>query len=44
MAMAIPFIGIPWALQAFKIGLLRLWPFGTGMKYTKRPTGCIRFR
>ena len=28
LAMAITIIGIPVALQTFKIGLLCLWPFG----------------
>ena len=41
-AMAVPIIGIPVALQTFKIGLLCLWPFGAEVKDTESPTGCIR--
>ena len=40
--MAITIIGIPVALQTFKIGLLCLWPFGAEVKDTKSPIGCIR--
>ncbi len=29
MALAITIIGIPWALQTFKLGILCLWPFGS---------------
>ena len=39
VAMAITIIGIPVALQTFKLGLLCLWPFGAVVKET---TGCIR--
>lgn len=42
MAVAITIIGIPVALQTFKIGLLCLWPFGAEVRNTKSPTGCIR--
>ena len=28
LSLAITIIGIPWAIQTFKIGLLCLWPFG----------------
>lgn len=35
-------IGIPVALQTFKIGLLCLWPFGSKVRNTKSPSGCIR--
>lgn len=35
-------IGIPVALQTFKIGLLCLWPFGSEVKETDCPPGCIR--
>ena len=40
--MAITIIGIPVALQTFKIGLLCLWPFGAEVRETEGPTGCIR--
>lgn len=42
LAMAITIIGIPVALQTFKIGLLCLWPFGSEVRDTDSPTGCIR--
>lgn len=34
-------IGIPLALQTFKIGLLCLWPFGSTVRETERPSGCV---
>ena len=42
LALAITIIGIPLALQTFKIGLLCLWPFGAEIRSTESPTGCIR--
>lgn len=42
IAIAMTIIGIPFALQSLKIGLLCLWPFGADIKDTKSPTGCIR--
>ncbi len=42
IAMACTIIGIPVALQTFKIGLLCLFPFGSKVRSTKSPTGCIR--
>ncbi|MDN0080719.1 YccF domain-containing protein [Bacteroides gallinaceum] len=42
LAIACTIIGIPVALQTFKIGLLCLWPFGAEVKNTESPTGCIR--
>ena len=42
LAMAITIVGIPVALQTFKIGLLCLWPFGAGVRETHSPVGCIR--
>ena len=41
LALALTIIGIPVALQTFKIGLLCLWPFGSTVKKTKSPGGCI---
>lgn len=34
-------IGIPVALQTFKLGLLCLWPFGSKVKDAKSPSGCL---
>lgn len=42
LALACTIIGIPFALQTFKIGLLCLWPFGSTVRETNSPTGCIR--
>lgn len=42
LALACTIIGIPVALQTFKIGLLCLLPFGSKIKNTQSPTGCIR--
>lgn len=42
LAMAITIIGIPWALQTFKVGLLCLWPFGANIEEDESLTGCIR--
>lgn len=42
LALACTIIGIPVALQTFKIGLLCLWPFGAEVRETEFPAGCIR--
>lgn len=42
LALAVTIIGIPVALQTFKLGLLCLWPFGSTVSETDSPTGCIR--
>ena len=42
LALACTIIGIPFATQTFKIGLLCLWPFGSTVRETNSPTGCIR--
>ncbi len=41
LAIAATIIGIPFALQTFKIGLLCLWPFGAKVKPADSPSGCI---
>ena len=41
LAMACTIIGIPVALQTFKIGLLCLCPFGAEVTDGKSPSGCI---
>ena len=41
LAMACTIIGIPVALQTFKIGLLCLWPFGAEVNDGDSPSGCI---
>ena len=40
LALACTIIGIPIALQTFKIGLLCLWPFGSTVVDTDSPMGC----
>ena len=42
LVMVLTIIGIPVALQTFKLGLLCLWPFGAEVIDTSSPTGCIR--
>ena len=42
LALACTIIGIPFAIQTFKIGLLCLWPFGSTVRESNSPTGCIR--
>lgn len=41
LALTITIIGIPVALQTFKLGLLCLWPFGAEVKDGDGPSGCI---
>ncbi len=42
LAIAVTIIGIPFAVQTFKLGLLSLWPFGAEVRNTDVPSGCIR--
>ncbi len=39
--MAITIIGIPFAVQTFKIGLLTLWPFGSEVVTVEQNQGCL---
>ncbi len=41
LALACTIIGIPFALQTFKIGLLCLWPFGSEVNESDGRNGCI---
>lgn len=41
LAMAVTIIGIPWAWQTFKIGILCLWPFGAEVKDEGNGVGCL---
>lgn len=43
IAMAITIIGIPWAWQTFKVGLLCLWPFGAKIESGQQKHGCLNF-
>ena len=40
--LACTIIGIPFALQTLKIGLLCLWPFGSEVHEVNSQNGCIR--
>ena len=43
LALAVTIVGIPFALQMFKIGLLCLWPFGSEVRDSADgQSGCIR--
>ena len=42
LAMALTIIGIPFAIQTFKLGLLCLWPFGSKVTKGDSPAGCLR--
>lgn len=42
LGLFVTIIGIPWALETVKIGVLCLWPFGATVIDTKTPTGCVR--
>ncbi len=41
LSLAITIIGIPAAIQTFKIGLLCLWPFGSQVTKKEETTGCL---
>ena len=41
LAMALTIVGIPVAIQTFKIGLLCLWPFGAEVRDTGTTLGCL---
>lgn len=34
-------VGIPFAMQTIKLGLLALWPFGRSTIISEQPTGCV---
>ena len=42
LALAVTIVGIPFAMQTFKIGILCLWPFGSEVRKGDSPAGCIR--
>lgn len=39
--MLITIIGIPFGIQAFKLGILSLWPFGYDTRNTQSSSGCL---
>ena len=34
-------IGIPFGIQAFKLGILALWPFGSSVNEIENSSGCL---
>ena len=41
LALACTIVGLPFAWQTFKIGLLCLWPFGSDISEGVSPSGCM---
>ncbi len=41
VALCATIIGIPFGLQAIKIGILALWPFGQKIEYMDYAPGCL---
>ncbi len=41
LALAVTIVGLPWAWQTIKIGLLCLWPFGATVNDSDSPSGCL---
>ncbi len=41
LALAVTIVGIPWAVQTFKLGFLCLWPFGSEVRDCGSPVGCL---
>lgn len=39
--MMLTIIGIPFGLQAFKLGILALWPFGSKVEQKESTSGCL---
>jgi uncharacterized membrane protein YccF (DUF307 family) len=41
LILCITIVGIPFGLQAFKLGILALWPFGQKIEYAGSAPGCL---
>lgn len=41
LALCVTIVGIPFGLQAFKLGVLALWPFGQKIEYMDYAPGCL---
>lgn len=39
--LALTIVGIPFALQTFKLGIMALWPFGAQIRITPGNPGCL---
>lgn len=40
-AMMLTIIGIPFGIQAFKLGVMALWPFGSSIVQKEQTSGCL---
>jgi uncharacterized membrane protein YccF (DUF307 family) len=41
LTLCVTIIGIPFGIQAFKLGILALWPFGQRIEYMNYAPGCL---
>jgi uncharacterized membrane protein YccF (DUF307 family) len=41
LILCVTIVGIPFGLQAFKLGILALWPFGQTIQYKQFAPGCL---
>ena len=41
LLLCVTIIGIPFGIQAFKLAMLALWPFGTTIGYKASAPGCL---
>jgi uncharacterized membrane protein YccF (DUF307 family) len=41
LILCVTIVGIPFGLQAFKLGILALWPFGQTIQYKEYAPGCL---
>ena len=41
LILCVTIVGIPFGLQAFKLGILALWPFGQKIEYMDYAPGCL---
>ncbi len=41
LVLCVTIIGIPFGIQAFKLGILALWPFGQRIEYMDYAPGCL---
>lgn len=41
LVLCLTIVGIPFGLQAFKLGVLALWPFGKKIEYMDYAPGCL---
>lgn len=41
LGLCLTIVGIPFGIQAFKLGVLALWPFGQKIEYMDYAPGCL---